>query len=164
MFTNDYFDDLCEKYALQLDTTDLDQLNLQQKLEEIKNFLKNELKKQYKLQEGAEKMRMATQATDKKRLNNLNTVIKETNVKIDQINQELLDLNSFIVITQSETSVDSFNSNFFKQQVSLTFTVLSHLEPFSTIIFVDFLFSSVKLTKREIFDRNLFCCCQSLPL
>lgn len=118
MFTNDYFDDLCEKYALQLDTTDLDQLNLQQKLEEIKNFLKNELKKQYKLQEGAEKMRMATQATDKKRLNNLNTVIKETNVKIDLINQELLDLNSFIVITQSETSVESFNSKLYHCQHS----------------------------------------------
>ncbi len=111
MFTNDYFDDLCDKYAMQIDTNDLDQLNLQQKLEEIKNFLRNELKKQYKLQEGAEKMRMATQATDKKRLNNLNTVIKETNVKIDELNQELLDLNSFMVITQSETSVDSFTSN-----------------------------------------------------
>ena len=110
MFTNDYFDDLCDKYALQFDTNDLDQLNLQQKLEEIKNFLRNELKKQYKLQEGAEKMRMATQATDKKRLNNLNTVIKETNLKIEELNQELLDLNSFMVITQSETSVDSFNS------------------------------------------------------
>jgi hypothetical protein len=111
VFTNDYFDDLCEKYTMQFDTNDLDQLNLQQKLEEIKNFLRNELKKQYKLQEGAEKMRMATQAADKKRLNNLNTVIKETNLKIDELNQELLDLNSFMVITQSETSVDSFNND-----------------------------------------------------
>ena len=54
---------------------------------------------------------MATQATDKKRLNNLNTVIKETNLKIEELNQELLDLNSFMVITQSETSVDSFNND-----------------------------------------------------
>lgn len=111
VFTNDYFDDLCDKYNLQFDTTDLDQLNLQQKLEEIKNFLRNELKKQYKLQEGAEKMRMATQATDKKRLNNVSAVIKETNLRIDELNQELLDLNSFMVITQSETSVDSFNND-----------------------------------------------------
>jgi len=111
VFTNDYFDDLCDKYSLQFDTSDLDQLNLQQKLEEIKNFLRNELKKQFKLQEGAEKMRMATQAADKKRLGSLNTVIKETNVKIEELNQELLDLNSFMVITQSETSVDSFNND-----------------------------------------------------
>ena len=54
-------------------------------------------------------MRIAT--TDKKGLNNLNLVIKESNMKIAALNEELQDLNSFIVITQSETSVfDSYNS------------------------------------------------------
>ena len=114
VFTNDYFDDLVVKYSLQLDTNDLDQLSLNQKLEEVRNCLKNEIYKQYKLQEGAEKMRSATATTDKKRLNNLNTMIKETNCKIDELNQELLDLNSFIVISQSETHVDSFNSRLLK--------------------------------------------------
>ena len=110
VFTNDYFEDLVAKYSLQLDTNDLDHLSLNQKLEEIRNCLKNEIYKQYKLQEGAEKMRTATATTDKKRLNNLNTMIKETNCKIDELNQELIDLNSFIVISQSEPHVDSFNS------------------------------------------------------
>ena len=78
-------------------------------MEEVRNFLKNEIYKQYKLQEGAEKMRVAT--TDKKGLNSLNLVIKESNMKIAALNEELQDLNSFIVITQSETSVfDSYNS------------------------------------------------------
>jgi len=103
VFTNDYFEELVEKYSLPFDPNDLEQLNLNQKLEEIKIFLKNEIYKQYKLQEGAEKMRCAS--TDKKLLNNLNKVITESNEKIDELNQELLDLNSFIVITQSESSV-----------------------------------------------------------
>ena len=60
-------------------------------------------------------MRNAT--TDKKRIQNLNLMIKESNNKIDELNQELVDLNSFIVITQSESSccmvaaaaLDNFN-------------------------------------------------------
>lgn len=109
MFTNDYFEELVDKYSLP--SHELEQLNLNQKLEEVRNFLKNEIYKQYKLQEGAEKMRIAT--TDKKGLNNLNLVIKESNMKIAALNEELQDLNSFIVITQSETSVfDSYNSEF----------------------------------------------------
>lgn len=110
VFTNDYFEELVDKYSLPYETNDIEQLNLNQKLEEIRNFLRNEIYKQYKLQEGAEKMRSAS--TDKKLLNNINNMIKESNNKIDELNQELLDLNSFIVITQSESSVvlDSLNS------------------------------------------------------
>lgn len=59
-------------------------------------------------------MRQATGPTDKKSLNKLSSVIKETNLKIDELNRELLDLNSFLVITQSESPpqkqcLDSFN-------------------------------------------------------
>lgn len=103
VFTNDFFEELLEKYSLSFNNTDLDQLNLNQKLEEIRNYLKNEIYKQYKLQEGAEKMRSAT--TDKKRLNNLISMIKESNTKINELNQELNELNSYIVITQSESSL-----------------------------------------------------------
>ncbi len=82
---------MVDKYSLPFDTGGSsngelsDQLNLNQKLEEIRNFLKNEIYKQYKLQEGAEKMRCAS--TDKKLLNNLNSMIKESNSKIDELNQ-----------------------------------------------------------------------------
>lgn len=103
VFTNDFFDELLDKYSLSFNGTELDQLNLNQKLEEIRNYLKNEIYKQYKLQEGAEKMRSAT--TDKKRLNNLISMIKESNTKINELNQELNELNSYIVITQSESSL-----------------------------------------------------------
>lgn len=103
VFTNDYFEELVERYSLPSSTNDLEQLNLNQKLEELRNYLRNEIYKQYKLQEGAEKMRSAT--TDKKRLNNLIAMIKESNLKIDELNQELNELNSYIVITQSESSL-----------------------------------------------------------
>lgn len=112
VFTNDFFEELVDKYSLPFNTNDLEQLNLNQKLEEIRNYLRNEIYKQYKLQEGAEKMRSAT--TDKKRLNNLLSMIKESNLKIDELNQELNELNSYIVITQSESSLvlDTLNSKF----------------------------------------------------
>ena len=124
---------MCAKYSIQFtepsqsqSTTNdnqapatIESTSLNQKLEEIRNILRNELKKQYKLQEGAEKMRQATAPTDKKSLQKLGTVIKETNVKIDELNRELLDLNSFLVISQSESppsqqqqqhhGLDSFN-------------------------------------------------------
>jgi predicted RNase H-like nuclease (RuvC/YqgF family) len=103
----EYLDEFMEKYAQALSSTtnagDSSSSTLNQKLEEIRNYLRNEVYKQYKLQEGAEKMRSAT--SDKKRLQNLNAMIKESNLKIEELNQELADLNSFIVVTQSESSV-----------------------------------------------------------
>lgn len=129
VFTNDYFEELVDKYSLP--SRELEQLNLNQKLEEVRNFLKNEIYKQYKLQEGAEKMRIAT--TDKKGLNNLNLVIKESNMKIAALNEELQDLNSFIVITQSETSVfDSYNSEL-SAQLSVSVLVEQLLNSFSCV-------------------------------
>ncbi len=101
VFTNDYFEELVEKYSL---PNELTQLSLNQKLEEVRNFLRNEIYKQYKFQEGAEKLKCAT--NDKKSIGNLNNMLKESNFKIDSLKQELKDLNSFIVITQSESSSD----------------------------------------------------------
>lgn len=126
----DYFGELCSKYSIQFaDSNDQSSsegggggggggggsvtTNLNQKLEEIRNILRNELKKQYKLQEGAEKMRQATGQADKKSLHKLSNVIKETNLKIDELNRELLDLNSLLVISQTDPQInqqiDSFN-------------------------------------------------------
>ena len=80
---------------------ELDNLPLNQKLEEVKNYLKNEIYKQYKFQEGAEKLKCAT--SDRKSIGNLNNMLKESNMKINSLTQELKDLNSFIVISQSES-------------------------------------------------------------
>ena len=102
VFTNDYFEELVEKYSL---PNELDSLPLNQKLEEVRNYLKNEIYKQYKLQEGAEKLKCAT--TDRKSITNCNNVLKESNLKINLLKQELKDLNSFIVISQSESKNDA---------------------------------------------------------
>lgn len=99
MFTNDYFEELVEKYSL---PNDLYNLPLNQKLEEVRNCLKNEIYKQYKFQEGAEKLKCAT--NDRKTLTNLSNMIKESNSKISSLKQELIDLNSYIVLTQSESN------------------------------------------------------------
>ena len=63
--------------------------------------MKNEIYKQYKFQEGAEKLKCAT--SDRKSITNLNNMLKESNMKINSLKQELKDLNSFIVVSQSES-------------------------------------------------------------
>lgn len=104
VFTNDYFEELVERYSL---PTELENLPLNQKLEEVRNYLKNEIYKQYKFQEGAEKLKCAT--SDRKSITNLNNMLKESNVKINSLKQELKDLNSFIVVSQSESKNDLIN-------------------------------------------------------
>jgi len=104
VFTNDYFEELVERYSL---PTELENLPLNPKLEEVRNYLKNEIYKQYKFQEGAEKLKCAT--SDRKSITNLNNMLKESNVKINSLKQELKDLNSFIVVSQSESKNDLIN-------------------------------------------------------
>lgn len=107
MFTNDYYEELVDKYALQ--SQEFENFTLSQKLEQVRDYLKNEIYIQYKLQEGAVKMR--NEITDKKRLQELNLVIKQSNKKIESLNLELHDLANFIVVSQSEsTALDSMLS------------------------------------------------------
>jgi hypothetical protein len=100
-FSNQYFEELVNKYSLPYEINKMEPIDLNTKFEEIRNFLKSEIYKQYKLQEGAEKMKIAT--NDKKRISNLQLVIKESNNRIQELNDELVDLNSFIVVSQSDS-------------------------------------------------------------
>ncbi|KAM9482958.1 serine/threonine-protein kinase N2 isoform 2-T2 [Clarias gariepinus] len=75
---------------------DLSDTSVQQKLDEIKDQIKRELRKELKIKEGAENLRKAT--TDKKSLAYVDSMLKKSNKKVEELHQELQELNAHIVV------------------------------------------------------------------
>ncbi|XP_078686033.1 serine/threonine-protein kinase N2-like isoform X7 [Branchiostoma floridae x Branchiostoma belcheri] len=86
---------LGQRYGMQ-DVSDSD---IQQKLEYLREHIKNDIKKEYKIKEGAEKVRKVT--TDKKSLANVDSIVKKSNKKIQELHEQLQELNAHIVVSQS---------------------------------------------------------------
>ncbi|XP_078604658.1 serine/threonine-protein kinase N2-like isoform X10 [Branchiostoma floridae x Branchiostoma japonicum] len=84
-----------QRYGMQ-DVSDSD---IQQKLEYLREHIKNDIKKEYKIKEGAEKVRKVT--TDKKSLANVDSIVKKSNKKIQELHEQLQELNAHIVVSQS---------------------------------------------------------------
>lgn len=91
--------ELAVKYGLQSHLSDA---NLPQKLEDIKRQLKEEIRKELKIKEGADNLRRVT--TDKRSLSNVNSIVKKANSKLQELQQELQDLNAYILVTQGHSS------------------------------------------------------------
>ena len=108
---------------------DLSDTMVQQKLEEIKDQIKREIRKELKIKEGAENLRKVT--TDKKSLAYVDNMLKKSSRKVEELHQELQELNAHIVVKDpeellgkaawgipAEVSVDDV----FRLQVSVTAT------------------------------------------
>lgn len=88
---------------------DLSDTMVQQKLDEIKDQIKREIRKELKIKEGAENLRKVT--TDKKSLAYVDNMLKKSNKKVEELHQELQELNAHIVVKDPEELVgmaDSF--------------------------------------------------------
>lgn len=88
------YQELCTKYGLPADISDC---NLQQKLEEVKKQVKEEIRKELKIKEGAENLKKVT--TDKKCLSNVNVMVKQSNNKLQELQQDLQELDAHILVT-----------------------------------------------------------------
>ena len=64
-------------------------------LEQSKEAIKAEIRKQLKLKEGAENLKKV--ATDKKSLAQCNSILKEANAKLNYLQEELQDLNARVM-------------------------------------------------------------------
>ncbi|CAG2162638.1 unnamed protein product [Oppiella nova] len=97
--------ELSLKYGLPQELTDSD---LQLKLKDLKLYVKEEIRKELKIKEGAENLRRVT--TDKKSLSNVNSIVKKSNNKLQELQEDLQELNAHIVVNHSHNSIgDAFN-------------------------------------------------------
>lgn len=78
------------------------------KLEELKEHIRREIRKELKIKEGAEKLREVT--TDRKSLTELTTLVKKSNYKLSEMQSELQELDSQIILTQGGFPLDNGHS------------------------------------------------------
>ena len=70
-------------------------------MEELRDYLKREIKKELKIKEGAENLRKV--AKDKKSVSDVNSIVKKANSKLTELQQELQELESQILVSQKHT-------------------------------------------------------------
>ncbi|XP_058834648.1 serine/threonine-protein kinase N isoform X1 [Topomyia yanbarensis] len=108
LFTGDYIKhpvlyELSHKYGL---ADNLPESLLPNRLEEIKEAIRREIRKELKIKEGAEKLREV--ATDRRSLSDVASIVKKSNNKLAELKSELHELESQIILTQGN-SVSSSN-------------------------------------------------------
>lgn len=81
---------------------------LPSKLEELKEHIRREIRKELKIKEGAEKLREV--ATDRKSLSDVAHIVKKSNSKLGELHAELQELESQIILTQGQSTVTSIPS------------------------------------------------------
>ncbi|XP_019877003.1 serine/threonine-protein kinase N isoform X2 [Aethina tumida] len=92
--------ELSHKYGIQTDNCN--ELQLHVKLEELKDIIKKEIRRELKIKEGAEKLKEAS--TDRKSLSHVATQIKNSNWKLTELKNELSELESQIILSQGQTT------------------------------------------------------------
>nr|XP_055129898.1 serine/threonine-protein kinase N2-like [Symphalangus syndactylus]XP_055129900.1 serine/threonine-protein kinase N2-like [Symphalangus syndactylus] len=77
---------------------------VQRKLDDIKDRIKREIRKELKIKEGAENLRKVT--TDKKSLAHVDNILKKSNKKLEELHHELQELNAHSVVSDPEDITD----------------------------------------------------------
>ncbi|CAL1534835.1 unnamed protein product, partial [Lymnaea stagnalis] len=93
---NNSYHELSQRLGLEGDISEAD---MQHRLEEMKEYLKKEIRKEMKIKEGAEKLREAS--TDKKTLQNVSSIVKKANTKLQELHQDLQELSAYLLVTNS---------------------------------------------------------------
>lgn len=83
----------------------LTEFDLQQRLEEMREHLKKEIRKEMKIKEGAEKLKEVT--TDKKSLSDVQSIVKKSNNKLKELQNDLQEINAYLLVSNSASFHDS---------------------------------------------------------
>ena len=106
-FSLSLLNELSVKYGIQ---THLSHSPLPQKLEELREYLRREIKKELKIKEGAENLRKV--AKDKKSVSDVNSIVKKSNSKLTELQHELQELDSQILVSSQKTPNSSLSGEF----------------------------------------------------
>ncbi|XP_053966347.1 serine/threonine-protein kinase N isoform X7 [Anastrepha ludens] len=101
--------ELSHKYGF---TDNLPESALPNRLEEIKEAIRREIRKELKIKEGAEKLREV--AKDRRSLSDVASIVKKSNSKLAELKSELQELESHILLTQGNSvsnGRDGYSSN-----------------------------------------------------
>uniref|UniRef100_A0A182TT50 REM-1 domain-containing protein n=1 Tax=Anopheles melas TaxID=34690 RepID=A0A182TT50_9DIPT len=90
--------ELSHKYGL---PDNVSEQLLPDRLEEIKEAIRREIRKELKIKEGAEKLREV--ATDRRSLSDVASIVKKSNNKLAELKSELHELESQIILTQGNS-------------------------------------------------------------
>ncbi|CAH1785990.1 unnamed protein product [Owenia fusiformis] len=84
--------------------TDISYLGQQSKLEETREYIKNEIRKEFKIKEGAENLRKAT--SDRKSLADVNSMVKKADKHLAELHDQLQEINAHLLVANRSNSVD----------------------------------------------------------
>jgi len=73
---------------------------VQERLKELEDTIRRRILKEMKIKEGAENMRRAT--SDKKSLAHVRTIVNEVNSTLQNLNQELSDVRTYLQMTNDD--------------------------------------------------------------
>ncbi|XP_029473383.1 serine/threonine-protein kinase N2 [Rhinatrema bivittatum] len=83
---------------------DFSETMVQPNLDEIKDQIKREIRKELKIKEGAENLRKVT--TDKKNLAYVDNILKKSNKKLEELHHKLQELNAHIIVKDPDDFPD----------------------------------------------------------
>ncbi|KAK2488596.1 hypothetical protein MC885_011074 [Smutsia gigantea] len=91
--------------------SDFSDAAVRQKLDDIKDRIKREIRKELKIKEGAENLRKVT--TDKKSLAYVDNILKKSNKKLEELHHKLQELNAHIAVSDPEdvTGINVFHDH-----------------------------------------------------
>ncbi|XP_045448504.1 serine/threonine-protein kinase N [Melitaea cinxia] len=91
------------KYGIK--TECIPEIALPSKLEELKDVIRREIRKELKIKEGAEKLREV--ATDRKSLSDVANIVKMANIKLNELKSDLQELESQLLLSRGQSTPTS---------------------------------------------------------
>lgn len=91
------------KYGIK--TECIPEIALPSKLEELKDVIRREIRKELKIKEGAEKLREV--ATDRRSLSDVANIVKKANIKLNELKSDLQELESQLILSRGQSTPTS---------------------------------------------------------
>ncbi|KAF9413006.1 hypothetical protein HW555_008620 [Spodoptera exigua] len=91
------------KYGIK--TECIPEIALPSKLEELKDVIRREIRKELKIKEGAEKLREV--ATDRRSLSDVANIVKKANIKLNELKSDLQELESQLLLSRGQSTPTS---------------------------------------------------------